>query len=223
MPLPPSERLKFFVYLLESPSALDLYRGDDEGVLLGKLLKLSGIDYVARTVATRELFVQAVDVGLNDVQAQFPGRRPILHLSCHGNVDGLGFTDGSFIRWRELAAVFRPINRRVPGGLILSMSSCEGYAGICMAMEVGVEKEPPFYALVGSGGTPTWPETAVAYTTFYHQLVLGEHVKVCVERMCMASSHSEFFVQWGDKVKRSYEESLTNKLASLQKPEAAPA
>jgi hypothetical protein len=62
----------------------------------------------------------------------------------------------------------------------------------------------PFYALVGSPEKPTWAETAVAFTTFYHQLARGVHITDAVNAMRIASGRNSFFVQWGENTRQGY-------------------
>jgi hypothetical protein len=68
----------------------------------------------------------------------------------------------------------------------------------------------PFFAIVGSGNRPTWAETAVAYTTFYHQLYRGEHISVAVEAMRVASGNEMFFLQHAEDSRQGFIEYINN-------------
>ena len=203
MIVPPEQRLNFFVYVLESPSALDLYHDRAEGDHIGSLLKLLNIPFETHTLSSKALLVYALDVGLREAEAKRLGRRPIVHISCHGNGDGIGFTDGGFIAWDELRELLKPVNARNGRQLILCMSSCDGYSGVRMAMETRPEAEHPFFVLIGPSGTPTWPQTAVAFTTLYYQLVAGVHVTEATNAMKAASMHT-FLIQWGSQARQDY-------------------
>lgn len=37
---------------------------------------------------------------------------PFLHISAHGNENGIQLTDGTFIKWGELKNILTPINKR---------------------------------------------------------------------------------------------------------------
>src|SRR5258705_8448442 len=79
----------FFVYVVESPSAPDIYHGRSEGGLVVNALGLDAIPCVSRTAINREAFVAALRIGLTEAMKEFPGRYPILHLSAHGSNEGI--------------------------------------------------------------------------------------------------------------------------------------
>lgn len=216
MPLPPEQRLSFFVYAIESPSATDLYHGRSEGECLGKLLRLNEIGCIAKTIVSRETFVEALYAGLSEAMYAEPDKRPIVHISAHGSMDGIQLTDEKIISWDELRELLKPINLALNNGLIVCMSSCHGYAGTRMAMQ-GHEHAYPFFALIGTGAAPSWPETAIGYSTFYHQLARGEHITDAVEAMRVASGHVAFYVQWATFARRGYLEFLqTTNVSGLE-------
>jgi hypothetical protein len=151
-PLPPEQRVRFFVFVIESPSSVDLYHRRSEG----------------------EIIRQAVDlkVGLSEAMSQMQSFIPLVHISSHGNAHGIQLSDGYIMSWAELKDHLRLVNHALGGSLVVCMSSCEGYSGIRMAMHLE-EDDLPYFALVGCGAQPTWGETAVAYATLYHQLWRG--------------------------------------------------
>lgn len=53
------------------------------------------------------------------------------------------------------------------------MSSCEGFYACQMAMAEG---KIPFYVAIGNIYTPTWSDTAIGFTSFYHLLSKGFHI-----------------------------------------------
>ena len=203
MPTPPEQTLKFFVYVMESPSATDIYDGRSEGGCLGQVLKLNNIRCVTRTAVNKPAFVSALYTGLAEAINAETGKQPILHISAHGSTDGIQLTDGSIVSWDELRELLKPVNKALNGRLVVCMSSCKGYMGTRMAMEQ-LQQEYPFFALVGSGDSPTWSETAVGFSTFYHQMVRGSHVSAAVAVMRAASGHAHFFVEWAEIARRNY-------------------
>ncbi|HYL89978.1 MAG TPA: hypothetical protein VEU32_14580, partial [Burkholderiales bacterium] len=106
-----------------------------------------------------------------------------------------------------------PINQAVGGCLLVCMSTCEGYAGTCMAMEPNGEH--PFFALVGNSGKPTWGDTATAFLSFYHLFAKGHYLADAVSGMRVASGDEAFFLRTAEDAKRGYIEYL-EKLASGQ-------
>lgn len=165
-------KIRFFVFVVESPSAPDLYHGRSEAGLVRQALALSEIPCTSRCVISREALEAALRIGLPEEMAVWKGRLPVLHISAHGGTDGIQLSNKEIITWAELKELLKPINKAFNGALLVCMSSCHGYAGSRMAMHPD-ESDLPFFALVGSGGTPTWSETAIAFATFYHLLGRG--------------------------------------------------
>jgi len=115
----------------------------------------------------------------------------------HGSKHGFQLTDGTFVTWTELSEVFRSINQAVSGKLVVCLSCCEGFT----ATHCALFADPlPFASLVGHTGGPTWAETAVAFTAFYHLLRSGRQVKDAVQGMKAASGNEEFRVMQGSDI-----------------------
>lgn len=205
-----------FVYVIESPSALDLLDGRTEGRLLCEALQLAGIPHWYSLAASRATFVEALDARLKQAWDQFRVP-PILHLSVHGNERGVALTDGAFIPWYELRQMLRPLNQWMNGWLLITMSACYGSNGCVMAMHS--EDEPTFWALVGNTGVATWSDAAVAFTTFFHNFYKGNGLDDCVERMKVASGDNNFVGVFGLNAKQHW----VNQLAAQQAPVPPPA
>lgn len=217
MPLPLEQRIKFFVFIIESPSAVDLYHRRSEGDIVRQAVELNGIACVVKTAISFPAFDACLKIGLSEAMNCRPGFMPLLHISAHGDSQGIQLSDGYVMAWRELREHLRPINKALGGSLVVCMSSCEGYSGIQMAMHAE-DADLPFYAIVGSGNMPTWAETAVGYATLYHQLCRGEHIAVAVQAMQVASGNQMFWVQHAENSRQSYIEYI-----NTVSPEAAQA
>jgi hypothetical protein len=191
MVLPPEERLNFFVYIIESPSAPDLYHRRSEGELIEKSLSLHNIPCVTRLVISREAFEASIKVGLAEEMKNFPELLPILHISAHGGALGLQLSNGEEISWADLRSLLLPVSKALDGGLLLCMSSCEGFSACRMAMQ-SKSNEYPFFAVIGNTKKPTWSDTAIAYATFYHLIAKGEYVTQAVEAMQVAAGDYNF-------------------------------
>lgn len=202
MPLPPEQRVKFFVFVIESPSAPDLYHRRSEGDLLKQALELNGLTCVVKTAISLEAFNACLIHGLLETMNSHPGYIPLLHISAHGDASGIQLSNGHIIYWHELREHLRPINEALAGSLVVCMSSCEGYSGTRMAMDFDTAE--PYLALIGNGDKPTWAETAIGYATFYHQLCRGEHISVAVNAMQVASGNSSFWLQHAAETRKSY-------------------
>ena len=193
---------QFFVYVVESPSDTDFYHRRNEGDALVQSLRLNGIDCVVRCAISHEAFSAALQIGLKEEIAAHASRLPLLHISCHGNAHGIRLSSGERVTWDELSSLLHPINLDLNNRLVVAMSSCEGYSGIRMAMKTD-DSPLPFFALIGSWENPTWSDTVVAFSAFYHHLQKGRHVRQAVEAMSAASG-CRFAVEWAEDQKDSY-------------------
>jgi hypothetical protein len=202
--LPFAGRVKFFVYIVESPSAADIYHKRYESDLLQKVLELEGIPSVARLAVTREAFYAALTVGIADEMKEFDDRIPIVHISAHGGSDGIQLSNNEVMTWDELRRLLVPVNKALRSLLLVSMSCCEGYSGIRMAMTDNPAEDYPFVALVGSTSSPTWSDTTVAFSTFYHLVGKGAYLVDAVEAMRVASGDDSFHVNMGTDIRKSY-------------------
>lgn len=201
--LPPEHRLRFFVYVIESPSAVDLYHHRSEGDLLRQAINLNQIPCTARLAVNYEAFVAAIRIGLYESMKENQGLIPILHISAHGFSDGIQLSSGEVVLWHQLRELLVPVNGALSGSLIVCMSTCEGYSGSRMAMVIDSE-DHPYFAIIGNCGKPTWPETAVAFTTFYHLVANGRYLTDAVETMRLASGNNNFFITTAEESKQNY-------------------
>lgn len=203
MPLPPEDRTKFFVFVIESPSASDIYHRRSEGEIIRQAVELNGIKCIVKTSISLAAFDACLKIGLAEAMAIMPGYIPLLHISAHGDAHGIQLSDGYIMPWEELKDHLRHVNAALSGSLVVCMSSCEGYSGIRMAMHLN-EADLPYFALVGCGSKPTWGETAVAYATFYHQLWRGEYIADAVTAMRVASGNQYFFLEHAEQSRQAY-------------------
>ena len=150
------------IHLIESPDYDDFYANHLETDLIRPIAQFCDIPFTARTVLSREYFIKALD----EIEHK-DGCIPVLHFAGHGNVQGIGLSDGDLITWADLREMLIPVNERVGGTLLACMSCCQGLAAIRSAMSM--KHADPYVAIIGTAGKPTIAETSVAYATFYHQ------------------------------------------------------
>lgn len=127
---------------------------------------------------------------------------PILHLSMHGDQNGIALTNSEYIEWSELAELIRPLAKILEGRLIISPSACYSVAGCRMAMTNS--SDLPFGLLVGSLSQVAWADAAVAYVAFYHRLFKGASVHDAINAMKSASGESGFAVFDASAVRESW-------------------
>ena len=207
--IPVEKRLNFFVYVVESPSPVDLYHHRSEGDMLRQAINLNQIKCTLRLAVNLEAFSAAINIGLTEAMEANPNKIPILHISAHGFSEGIQLSSGEVILWGQLREFLIPVNQALSGSLIVCMSTCEGYSGSQMAMN-SESNDHPFWAIIGNGDKPTWPETAVAFATFYHLIANGHFILGAVEAMRIASGNDSFFVTTAEESKQGYIEYIKN-------------
>ena len=127
---------------------------------------------------------------------------PLLHLSLHGNTQGIQFTNDESLNWNQLRLKLLPLIRGMNGNLIICMSSCFGASGCRMAMHH--DNEPTFSALIGNNTEMEVSDAALAYATFYSLLFKGKRIDDCVKAMCISAGNSNFDVLYGQQTKQDY-------------------
>ena len=110
MALPPDQRIKFFVFVIESPSPVDLYHRRSEGEIIWQAVNLNQIGCIVKTAVNYEAFEASLKIGLKEAMDLFKGLLPILHISAHGDENGLQMSSGEIIDWANLRVLFKPIN-----------------------------------------------------------------------------------------------------------------
>lgn len=203
MPVPEEKRLKFFVYVVESPSPLDLYHRRSEGEIIRQAVNLNKIPCQVVTAVNLEAFEASLKIGLPEAMAAYTNLIPILHISAHGNHEGIQLSSGQVLQWAVLRQYLAPINTALKNNLLICMSCCKGYAGTRMAMFTE-DQGYPFYAIVANSEDPLWADTAVAYSTFYHLLGKGEYILDAVQAMRVASGNDTFFVNTAEESRQGY-------------------
>lgn len=201
--VPEENKFNFFVYVIESPSALDLYHQRGEGAVIQQAVRLNQLQCVHRLVINKKAFDASLQIGITEAMAATPKAIPIVHISAHGFSEGIQLSSGEIIGWAALKDLLTPINRALNGNLIVCMSTCEGYSGSRMAM-ISEPDDFPFLALIGNGSEPTWPETAVAFSVFYHLLANNRYVIDAVDAMRVASGNESFYVTTAAESRQSY-------------------
>ena len=157
----------FVIHIIESPSPDDFLDNRQEGRILLEALKLASVEAHYYAAVNRDSFKKSIEriKGRHSTMESNPCF-PIIHISAHGNEKGIGFTgESSIVTLKELGDLLAELNTIVQGALLVCMSACLGFNGFRMAYRTS---SLPFYALVGPTISPTWPETFVAYQTFYH-------------------------------------------------------
>lgn len=202
-----NETMKFYVNIIESPSDRDIYFGKSEGSLIQQVVNLNGIPCSVRYAISKDAFIFALTHDLPQVIKSYNDRAPVLHISTHGFPQGIQLSNGDQITWKELREILTPLSEALQGNLLICMSCCSGISACQMAMNVD-DTEEPFFAVIGHPKEPTWPDTAVAYATFYHLIAKGHQIDEAVKAMQIASGDAGFQIMTAKRAKQAYIEVL---------------
>ena len=159
---------RYVVHIVESPRDTDLLTGRQDREPLHHVLRQAGIkthEYLAVNAHTFGMALGAI------AQSHQSGVVPILHLSAHGNGEGIALTSGDLFTWAQLRGIFIGLNKLLDGGLLLCMSTCEGFSALKM---VASKDDAPFHTVVGPMHGVDWRDSLVAFVTFYHLVITRE-------------------------------------------------
>jgi hypothetical protein len=167
------------IYIIESPSLKDLEDDRKEGKALYESLLLADCDANYTIMESKKAFVKAIDhviVDFYEKKGKFSAM-PFIHISAHGNEDGIGLTNGEFLSWQEIRIELEKINQKIGyvmhvgdhskeiSRIVLCFSSCKGFN----ATKIYNNINPcPFQCVVGPKEDVLWSDALTAFITFYH-------------------------------------------------------
>ena len=194
-----------FVALIESPSADDLMDGRTEGKSLCSALELAAIPHSYRLAVTSDTLSKCLQSQLLEISRE-KQKLPILHISAHGNANGIGLADGTYVSWVQLRTLIAWLNVEMNGNLLICMSSCGGAGAGAMAFHT--DEEPPYWKLIGNVGDVIWSDSSVGFTAFYHNLFKYGDVDLAYNAMCIASGNHDFRCYDGHEIKSNWANSM---------------
>lgn len=153
----PAKRVAMRVFIIESSYPKDFYRQKLDGVAAQSILNILGVENELRFVLDHEHFGHAIA----DAKRW---NCNLLHLSCHGDEDGIALADNHQPSWDDFADFFQQ-HKWCPTALV--MSSCCGLtSGIRKAFQK-TTKRPGI--IFGSSDERSYGEYTVAWAILYHR------------------------------------------------------
>lgn len=201
------------IHILESPSSADREVGRKEGFALGEMLKLSGIKYEYYDVTNLSDFEKSFETltaRIKERQADYGAVN--LHISMHGNADGVALTSGEFVSWAKFADELKKMaialgQITIPQANLkfcpigLHFSACDG-VNAHKIDNFSDQNEALFIHVLGPNKPVAWDDSLVGFMTFYHNL-LSHNIKAkdAVLRMNLASNQVDTFqIRMGKKM-----------------------
>ena len=172
---------KMRVFIIECPDPMDLLQERSEGQGLEKICKLVGHEVASFQVKSKfELesvceYISSIDKTHDD--RNMPDLPLCIHITSHGNDDGLGFGK-DFVTWDDLLEIIRPIctrQRKYRGDRIFVISACEAkYQQLTNELKKAWEKKrrfkPPKYLFLTADDEVFWDDAIVAWAMFYNKM-----------------------------------------------------
>jgi hypothetical protein len=170
------------VFILESPNPIDLLQGRSEMQSLETICRLFEHEVVTFLVKSAQEFYDAINY-ISTINIKEALDSPIcIHLSTHGNEDGLGFgKDG--IDWKDLFDILQPLYKKLSknkAGNILIISACgAGQQKLTIEFTNAHQNgsilhkllnKPPKYVFVTAEEEVTWQDAVVSWTILYRKL-----------------------------------------------------
>ena len=137
--------------IIESVGAQDLAKRRSEGEGLQIILRLLDVP-CALVLASSEHELRTA------LRVFAKGRYSHLHLSCHGNENGIELTDGTFVRWSDLAQLFEA---HVSSHYSLSISACR--SGLPAVAEAFAARRFYPWLLIGTKADTEWGDALIGW------------------------------------------------------------
>jgi hypothetical protein len=168
------------VYIIESPSFMDILDNRKEGLALSKILDLAKIENEVFGVSNIETFELALErIAKNVLEIRSKLGMVQLHFSLHGSNEGIALSDNTFLNWGDFYTLIKKFNETIeyikaPNGVLfaptyLIFSVCNGFSAKIIKE---FDETSPYTALVGPVRAIEWSDALLAYSTFYHNTLL---------------------------------------------------
>jgi hypothetical protein len=126
--------------------------------------------------------------------AEVAGREPyvpLVHLECHGSLDGIEFADRTSLTWLQVKDVLTPLNVATRLNLILVISACHGMA---FASAVYVTDPAPVYAFIGPSRDMQAQELLTGFLAFYDRYLQTRSSEEGAEALRQTAEQGAFIV-----------------------------
>ncbi|HTB86265.1 MAG TPA: hypothetical protein VK742_21635 [Candidatus Sulfotelmatobacter sp.] len=166
-------------------------RGGSDAKMLTDKLKATKIHLVPH-VARDAKSLQEVITSIAEYRPSYTNPKqaiPYVHISCHGQKDGLHLGDNPLTPWSILSNTLLPLFEKTDYNVPLSLSSCWGYYGAQLAygMDQKYQKRRPYYSLVGPKQEEKIGPLCESFGVFYYNLLvrfksLKKSIKTATEK-----------------------------------------
>jgi hypothetical protein len=184
----------FKIFVVESVFPADFYGDRREGHV---------VEAIARVLHWKTSHKIALDATTlrKAIAAASQNNYDILHLSCHGDANGIQLTDETELSWDELADYFQKPGR-IPRVLVIS-SCVGGDSGIGRAFRDRKRRPAVIFGAEGkanwritfTGACTSWP---ILYTSLAKSGMTREAFKDAVTKMNLITKHKFVYRRWAE-------------------------
>jgi len=162
-------------FIIESPNPNDLLDERNEAGSLVNICRMFSHKATSFLVKSKDGFTEAIDY-ICDIELEDKDLL-CLHLSCHGNEDGLAFGK-DFINWGQLGTCLMGFisESRFRNKYILVISACgandQNLTKKLSRLDKNLRNKiaPPSYVFVYDETEVPWKDALLSWTILYHQL-----------------------------------------------------
>ena len=168
------------IVILESPDPMDLLQGRSESQTLAAACRLIGYETASFPIRSerelRETCEYVSTITQEHDQTETSGIPLVLHISCHGNSEGLSFGP-HHLSWDDFVECIIPIcnMENYDAGFVLSISACgTENQTITNSLRNAFRKEfaatPPRYLFVAAEDEVSWDDITISWVALYYKL-----------------------------------------------------
>jgi hypothetical protein len=191
---------KLKVFVAESVFPEDFYGDKREGHVVEAMARVLHWETSHKIVLDARTLCKAINAASKEGY-------DILHLSCHGDAEGIQLTDKTELSWDELADCFQDA-KRIPQALVIS-SCVGGDGGIARAFRDRKRRPGVIFGAEGKGNQRitftgaciTWP---ILYTALAKGGLTPDAFKDAVTKMNRITKHEFVYRRWHEGKYRRY-------------------
>jgi hypothetical protein len=196
----PDAMNKFKILIAESVFPDDFYADDREGHVVEAMSRVLHWKAKYKIALNAKTLCRAIKAASN-------GGYDILHLSCHGDEDGIQLTDETELSWDQLADCFQH-TAQVPHALVIS-SCVGGDAGVAHAFRDRKRRPTVIFGAEGrSGCRITFPGACISWPILYTSLarkgLSRDAFKDALTKMNLITKHEFVYRRWHEGKYRRY-------------------
>ena len=203
------------IFIIESPSAIDLLRKRTEAQVIESIAHLLGYDAATMSVKSGAEFKHALKF-ITSIDERHDDREKarcplVVHIACHGSPDGLG-VGPDILTWHDLADALVRFEKRTEdysGPFLLVISACHAREqSITGELEKIARSKPDFrpprYLFLTPGdedGSVFWQKVVASWTVFYQQMSgidLNDRtaIQTLLDRIALVDAERIHYYRW---------------------------